>query len=65
MTDEAHENSHSDSNCEGDESAMLDLMGEAAQGIVTKLRYDVPDLRCFVGHGIGSATKPRCHAGQR
>ena len=56
--DRAHENSDSDRNRERDERAMLDLLRQAAQGIVAYLGRVAADFRGCVADGVGVAAKP-------
>ena len=56
--DRAHENSDSDRNRERDERAMLDLLRQAAQGIVAYLGRLAADLGGRVADGVAVAAKP-------
>ena len=52
---EADENSNTNSNCERDQRAVLDLVGQAAQRIVAELCRLAADFRRFIAHGVGPA----------
>jgi hypothetical protein len=62
---EADENSNTNSNCERDQRAMLDLVGQAPQRIVAELCRLAADFRRFIAHGAGSAAESFGHAVQR
>src|SRR4029077_13652758 len=54
---QAHKDTHTDCNCECDKRPMLDLVGQAAQCIVTEFSR-------FAAHGMGPATKRSSEAPQ-
>jgi hypothetical protein len=59
---QADENSHANRNCERDQRAMLDLVGQSAQRIVAELCCFAADFRGLIAYGARPATQSFGHA---
>jgi hypothetical protein len=64
VANEANEDSNTDGNCDADKGPMLDLVRQALQDILAKVRSLTADFLCFIPHrtrsvakSIGCATK--------
>jgi CheY-like chemotaxis protein/DNA-directed RNA polymerase specialized sigma24 family protein len=65
VASQADEDPHANRNCERDQRAMLDLVGQAAQRMVAELRCLAADFRRLIAHGVGPAAQSFGHAVQR